>query len=845
MRTLTATATQMYLIVDDDDDIRDALTGLLELRTARCLQAATIDGALDALRANPDITACVLDMQFRNNPLAGLDVLKHLQTHHPALPVIIMTGFDESSREASFNGASLIIKKPILDYEHFLYAVEQTVITRQMLGDPVAKLRNDLRTVEGYVNALPVGVLVYDTNGVVQSMNLTMTGLIGAPNDAVGKPLREAFQGELFGDWHEIMEAWTSRTQLLEYRGYSYEVTTRPVQETGKTIVGYVQNWIDVTKRKRAEKLRDELPHLARFPATEFAETVALRLQQMGFPQIFVYERRPPTRTEGEHYCCLAAVGPDLNKALVSGHTISMDDPFIRKANRLGAAILLGKQEVEELAIGKPENCPRDLRRIVEMMKVPLLSAEAEPIGMICLERLDDDPDRFSIDDLELLNLLSRVIADALKSSILLPDTAARERWAEPMKCIVAALTASTQLDEILQTVLKKVSKAMRGNFGWVVQPVDEDAELAKPRLQAKAHWNDGSIPLTAEQVTTPFHPGGVGVTVRAMNSNQAQSVAALRTDSDFIQFQECIRNNTAWYEASKLLVSSVIIPIVRGDMVIGAMGIYFTKTFHATPADLENLDRVGTLLSVAMERVRFTCALEAKAAEASKVADVMLLGSGVAHSVRGFVQKVGGALDLAARNSDSTKIHAILGDVRSEVHVMRERVERIIRWVRPQGIIPRQVSLVEIIKELLDIVADQMKTEDVGVLFDVETGADIAYGPPDGLRMAILDLFVNAIRAMEGQSAALPKQIRIHIEPAKTAGEVELSISDTGPGMPANFLNVFQRFNNPHEPPTGGIGLGLYLAHRFITGCGGRITIPQSGSGGTTILVTLRTHGP
>ncbi len=101
------------LIIDDDELLRQALCRGLTI--AGHLPTPTPDGLLgleDLVQNLPDLV--LLDLVLREDVLNGLEVLDRIRELHPALPVIIMTGYGtvESAVEAMKRGASDFIEKP-------------------------------------------------------------------------------------------------------------------------------------------------------------------------------------------------------------------------------------------------------------------------------------------------------------------------------------------------------------------------------------------------------------------------------------------------------------------------------------------------------------------------------------------------------------------------------------------------------------------------------------------------------------------------------------------------------------------------------------------------------------
>jgi len=67
---------------------------------------------------------------------------------------------------------------------------------------------------------------------------------------------------------------------------------------------------------------------------------------------------------------------------------------------------------------------------------------------------------------------------------------------------------------------------------------------------------------------------------------------------------------------------------------------------------------------------------------------------------------------------------------------------------------------------------------------------------------------------------------------------QVELSIDDRGPGIPAAVRSrLFQPFATGRSD---GVGLGLSLAHRIITLHGGRIRLDDRSGGGTRATISF-----
>jgi len=83
--------TSDVLIVEDEDDIRDLIAGILEDEGYETRQAATSDEALEAVRAR-EPSLVVLDVWLKGSSMDGIELLDVFKQTYPHVPVIIISG---------------------------------------------------------------------------------------------------------------------------------------------------------------------------------------------------------------------------------------------------------------------------------------------------------------------------------------------------------------------------------------------------------------------------------------------------------------------------------------------------------------------------------------------------------------------------------------------------------------------------------------------------------------------------------------------------------------------------------------------------------------------------------
>jgi CheY-like chemotaxis protein len=121
-------------------------------------------------------------------------------------------------------------------------------------------------------------------------------------------------------------------------------------------------------------------------------------------------------------------------------------------------------------------------------------------------------------------------------------------------------------------------------------------------------------------------------------------------------------------------------------------------------------------------------------------------------------------------------------------------------------------------------------------VLLDPRVGP--VAGDPDRLQQVVWNLLSNAVKFT-------PKGGRVQVRVERVNSHVEVVVSDTGAGIPPDFLpHVFDRFRQADSGTTrktGGLGLGLAIVRHIVELHGGTVDAASAGQGkGSTFRVRL-----
>jgi signal transduction histidine kinase len=107
-------------------------------------------------------------------------------------------------------------------------------------------------------------------------------------------------------------------------------------------------------------------------------------------------------------------------------------------------------------------------------------------------------------------------------------------------------------------------------------------------------------------------------------------------------------------------------------------------------------------------------------------------------------------------------------------------------------------------------------------------------------VQLVLVNLLQNSMEAI-GSNAKYERQITVDVR-LVTDGEVEVSVTDRGPGVPPDrVVDIFEALYSQTE---GGMGMGLAICSAILELHGGRLWYEPSPAGGAIFRFTLPTVG-
>jgi PAS domain S-box-containing protein len=175
--------------------------------------------------------------------------------------------------------------------------------------------------------------------------------------------------------------------------------------------------------------------------------------------------------------------------------------------------------------------------------------------------------------------------------------------------------------------------------------------------------------------------------------------------------------------------------------------------------------------------------------------------------------------------------LHAIDFEARRVSDIIR----RLREFVRRGDGHPVTLNLNEVVREVAYMVRGEVQGG--GVDLDLRLARDLPTVVADRIliEQVVMNLLRNALEAVAG----MPEDRRqIAVETAQRGADVEVSVRDSGPGIPTELGGrVFDSFVTSK---TGGLGMGLAISRSIVEAHEGRLEYTNNADGGVTFRLRL-----
>lgn len=219
---------------------------------------------------------------------------------------------------------------------------------------------------------------------------------------------------------------------------------------------------------------------------------------------------------------------------------------------------------------------------------------------------------------------------------------------------------------------------------------------------------------------------------------------------------------------------------------------------------------------------------------QTEKLADLGRLAVGIAHEINNPLAIIAYAMELLRRDGGLTPFQVEMAErIESEVERLKSLTGGLLSFSSNREGCRRLVALNDLVDEVLRLVRFELQRQ--AVQLEIELGElPLVSADPGKLKQVVINLVMNAAQALRGEGT-VTLRTRCGSE-----GAVELEVSDTGPGIPAELREkIFTPFFTT-KPEGEGTGLGLYLCRNIVMEHGGEIFVESVPGNGATFRVRL-----
>jgi two-component system sensor histidine kinase HydH len=229
---------------------------------------------------------------------------------------------------------------------------------------------------------------------------------------------------------------------------------------------------------------------------------------------------------------------------------------------------------------------------------------------------------------------------------------------------------------------------------------------------------------------------------------------------------------------------------------------------------------------------------LEAQVRRTEKLAAIGRLAAGVAHEIRNPLSSIRGFAYLLGRG------HAEQTPEREYADVMVREIDRInhvvtdlLNFARPMSLELEAVAIGDLVDHVVSLVSADATSQGIDVHVEIAADMPSVYLDANQATQALLNLMLNAIKALEAGGSITIRALTSHDDEA-----VCIHVEDNGPGIAPDLQDkIFEPFYTTRQQ---GTGLGLAMVRKIAEQHAGEIRVaspPPGKDSGSRFSLLLR----
>ncbi len=206
------------------------------------------------------------------------------------------------------------------------------------------------------------------------------------------------------------------------------------------------------------------------------------------------------------------------------------------------------------------------------------------------------------------------------------------------------------------------------------------------------------------------------------------------------------------------------------------------------------------------------------------------------AHEVKNPINSISTGLQFMGMNmSPEDPNYKLVMRLQQDCQRLTHLTDSTLTFAKPVEYQPLPLDLTALLENILERWAPRMTRLNIEYLFESNPKKAIVNADGRAIEQVFVNLISNSIQAMDPDGGTL--SIKIQAAPDSLPPQYEVSVTDSGPGIPEDIIkHIFEPFQTTKST---GTGLGLAITKRIVTAHKGNIFV-ESYPGGTMFRVLL-----
>ncbi|MBV6517916.1 MAG: Adaptive-response sensory-kinase SasA [Candidatus Brocadia fulgida] len=284
-----------------------------------------------------------------------------------------------------------------------------------------------------------------------------------------------------------------------------------------------------------------------------------------------------------------------------------------------------------------------------------------------------------------------------------------------------------------------------------------------------------------------------------------------------------------------RLLDAIFIFPIFVNRKLTGLLSLGRVKRGIQLASDnLDQLMIIANDIGSAVEKSKIIeekLALERKMYENEKLSSLGRLSTSVAHEVKNPLSSIKAIVQVMREDiRENDPLQEDLAIIVDEIDRLTKVVNQLLQFAKPGSDTRTSVRIGDVIHSTLVVLNHEAKQNKITTSCNIPHDLPAITADGGALKEVFFNLFHNAIQAMPSGGTIL---IHAHVQQERHA--IQVTIADTGPGIPReSFQKIFEPFYTTKQT---GTGLGLSIVKKKLEDMEATIDVESDGQGAAFVI--------